>query len=398
MLRHTKRQRRATTKTTRITRKYKQSGGADWVALPEPRKSEWAAKLGDDFSLITGDGTGDETQHVNQYLNVIRRQDELFTAALKIIGEKLGVDIGDANAILANAEQIDASGSELFAYFIDVERMIQFVEDDSWKEVRQRQQVADPTKLQAMRWEPLSTHLLFPNRFTNLFVTALASIIVDLSDPQNVLLGQAANEATRPILADQFMAFAHSMAYTLTARDLRDGFFLNQGIQGFQTEIKEFWPAFIAAAVRYQTVTDAAAVIADKQGDCPSGVTDADSWGVVAAKVLRLHQLGRLADILTLFVECGTPPVTIDGGHTPPESVLDVNFDGKGTTLRKLYRNMDDVTLQFILQLTYTIQRLVHSTTTSSSSSTSSSTNATEEQTGQTNLPESGVSTTQTAP
>jgi hypothetical protein len=222
-----------------------------------------------------------------------------------------------------------------------------------------------------MFWEPLSTHLLFPSRFKNLFITALASIIVDLSDPQNPLLAQATNVATHPILADQFTAFAHSMSYTLTARDLRDGFFLNQGINDFQNNIKNFWTAFIAAAVRYQTVTDAAVVMSDKPGDCPTALTDDDSWGIVAAKMLRLQQLGRLADILSLFVECGTPQLEITVKHTPPDSALDVDFDGKGTTLRKLYRNMDDTTLQFILQLAYTIQQLVGPSNPTATTSTS---------------------------
>ena len=343
----------------RTTRKHKhtQRGGAAWFVLPEPRKTEWAAELGADFGLITGDGTGDATQHVSQYLDVIRRQDDLFAAAGRIIGRKLGVDIGDASAILANAARIDASGKELFEYIIDVERMIQFVEDGNWSIVRQGQPLPkDATKLQMMYGEPLSTLLLFPSRLNNLFILALANVIVDLSDPANPLI--AANKAAHPILADQFMAFAHSMAYTLTARDLRDGYFLNQAISEFQMEIKDFWGNFLEGLEHVLKHTDAAAVIADKGGACKTEMAGEDSWGLVAAKILRLHQLGRLADVLTLFADCPNVTPHNDESYTPPSDVLNTVFDGKGTTLSKLYRNMDDTTLQFILQLTHTIQKL----------------------------------------
>jgi hypothetical protein len=387
-MRNTRRRQRAAT-TTRTTRKHdhKQRGGANWFVIPAPRKTEWATELGADFSLITGDGTGDNIQHVNQYLNVIRRQDELFGAALRIIGRKLGVDIGDASAILANAARIDASGKELFEYIIDVERIIQFVEDNNWSGPLPK----DATKLQMMYVEPLSTLLLFPSRLKNLFILALANVIVDLSDPANPLIAQAtANKATHPILADQFMSFAHSMSYTLSARDLRDGYFLNQAISEFQLEIKEFWGNFLEGLEQVMKHQDATAVIADKGGSCKTEMAGEDSWGLVAAKILRVHQLGRLADILTLFAECTGVTPHNDVNYTPPDSALDVVFDGKGTTLRKLYRNMDDTTLQFILQLTYTIQQL----TEKDSDSTS---NVTKEQTTQPSLPESGVSEAQTA-
>lgn len=336
----------------------KQKGGAPFYRIPAERIEAWRSaisdsKLFDSMSSLFEDResmTGRETDILNHHINILERQDELFSAAMDIIREKL--NIVSTDDIIARAAEIDGRREELIVYIDDVESLINFSIDGTID------RELGATKLQQIRSEAesLSTLLLFPTRLQNIFIQSLAQICYGLLK-DDAILTKIESPNAQKILAEQYKAYTHSTAYQLTSRDLRDGFFLNQGVEEFKKNIDIFWTDFVAELVKVHSFTNVGEVFSTEE-ECPQNL-HAVSWGYIAANVYGLAKLGNLEALLQLFTEpCPTTePLTAERPHIPDAKYDNIKIRG-GPTFAALMSNMDDSTLQFILQLSYTIQKL----------------------------------------
>lgn len=350
---------RTTRRIHRQGRKYtrKQRGGAAFYRIPSERIEAWRSaisdrKLFDSLSTLFEDResmVGREEEIMNHYINILERQDDLFGAVMDIIRKKLGV--ASTDDIIARSAEIDGRREEFMPYIDDVENLINFTVDGV---VNRR---LGATKLQQIRdeTESLSTLLLFPARLQNVFIQSLSQICVGLLKDADILTKLTSPNA-QAILAEQYKAYTHSTAYQMTARDLRDGFFLNQGVVNFKGNVNQFWYDFVAELVKIRDGGE----IFKLSGDCPQGLHTA-SWGYIAANVFGLAKIKKIDDILQIFTDVclTTPALPADSErHHIPNAKYDSVKIREGPTFAALMSNMDDTTLQFILQLSYTIQKL----------------------------------------
>lgn len=335
----------------------KQRGGAIFYIIPSNRLNDWRSSLADkglSESLQTlfenrEQLSGREQDVMNHYINILEHQDDLFITAVDIIRKKL--NISSTDDIIARAAEIDKRRSDFMPYIDDVESLINFVVDSD----------VDPTlgatKLQEIRssTESLSTLLLFPARLQNIFIQSLARICVGLLKDSSILTKLNSVNAQQ-ILAEQYKAYTHSTAYQLTAHDLRDGFFLNQGIKDFTESVKDFWATFVEELVKLPTEKDS---LFHHTTTCPRSLKSV-SWGYIAANVYGLAKLGSLDELLIMFSEsCRTDtPITDSERKHIPNVKYDSVVIRSGPTFGALMSNMDDTTLQFILQLSHTITKI----------------------------------------
>lgn len=360
--------------TRRQTRRVTQRGGAKWPTIPDDFADALVAKGFNTLSLRKESGSTDsftDEQIMEDYIKCLERQDEVFEVALDLIRKKVSTAIGGADltnpeVIAVNIDRINAQKSEIQTYIDAAEALITFVVD---------KEVTDETKLQELRSDKttLSILLLFPAKLRNLLVEALANIFVVFKDNKKTLL---LGPSTTGILAAQYEGYAQSLAYTLTARPLRDGFFLNQGISNFKTEFQtdyttgatpKFWPSFATALFANKDMgADEINNLFTHDRSTLDGCThsakdQASTWGKVAADVFTYHELKPDGDILELFSRDCAIPSTYDSTYVPEERFLDTAV--RGTTLRKILSNLDDTTLQFILQLSHAIKKTARSMT-----------------------------------
>jgi hypothetical protein len=379
--RRTRRQARESRRMTH-KRQWKQSGGADWPKdLPAELIDALSAKGFTSLIRLKAGMTTPPTdnQIMEDYIKCLERQDEIFEVVIGLIRQKVsdaigsGLDLNNPEVIAANIVAINAQKGTVQPYIDAAESLITFVVDKI---------VTDETKLQEIRSDktPLSLLLLFPAKLRNLLIEALANIFVVFKDNKKALL---LSPLTKDILAAQYEGYAQSLAYTLTARPLRDGFFLNQGIKAFKREIQtdftggtgiKFWPAFADALFENRNMGKGEINnlfthdLSRFDGCTHSAKTSNSTWGKIAADVFTYHELQPEGDILELFSKkCGAPR-TYDIAHVPTDSLLDIPV--RKTTLRNILSNIDDATLQFILQLSYAIKKTVRSTTPESGEST----------------------------
>ena len=338
----------------------KQRGGAPFYTIPVARIEDWRSaisdrKLFDSLSTLFENRetmVGREEEIMNHYINILERQDDLFAAAMDIIRKKLGV--ASTDDIIARAVEIDGRRAEFMPYIDDVENLINFTIDGA---IDRR---LGATKLQQIRSESesLSTLLLFPARLQNVFIQSLAQICVGLLKDADILTKLTSPNAQQ-ILAEQYKAYTHSTAYQMTARDLRDGFFLNQGVADFKGNVSQFWKEFVAELVKIRDIANIGEVFT-QPGVCPHNLHTV-SWGYIAANVYGLAKLGNVEGLLQLFADpcLTTEPLPEDAGRTHiPNAKYDAAVIRGGPTFAALMSNMDDTTLQFLLQLSYTIQKL----------------------------------------
>lgn len=362
-----------------------QRGGAEWPKIPDDFADALSAqfptlkRLKETAATATNADITNE-QIMEDYIKCLERQDELFETALNIIRTKvsteLTLDLTNPGIIIANAAAIDAKKADTIKYINAAERLISFKVDEISREL-------GATKLQEVLGDkvPLSLLLLFPKKLNNLLVEALANIFVALRENKASLLS---NPAAATILASQYEGYAQSLAYTLTAKPLRDGFFLNQSIIDFKNELDtdyslaaalarsltkrgasdKFWITFVTALFTNKDVTDVTNLFKhDNKADtgCSHRMREGTStWGKIAADVFKFHDIKPNGDILELFTEkCVIGPQLDDDTfeYIPNRELLDVAV--RGTSLGKLMSNMEDTTLQFILQLSYSIKKAI---------------------------------------
>jgi hypothetical protein len=368
---------RTTRRNRHVGRRHtkKQRGGAPFYTIPQSRMEDWRAAIGDKDlteSLQTlfenrEALAGREEEVMNHYVNILERQDDLFAAALDIIRKKLAITTTDDIITRADAIDVVRRREEFMPYLDDVENLINFVVDETID------RDLGATKLQQIRStdEPLSTLLLFPARLQNVFIQSLARICVELLKDGSIL-AKLTSPGAQTILAEQYKAYTHSTAYQLSARDLRDGFFLNQGVSDFKGEVNKFWSDFISELVKLPADKDS---LFRQAAGCPRSLK-AVSWGYIAAHVYGLAKLGSLDELLSMFSEkCATDAPLSDAERTHiPNTKYDAIVVREGPTFGALMSNLDDTTLQFILQLSYTIKKIRAEAQTSSQETAGSTT------------------------
>lgn len=303
---------------------------------------------------------------MEEYLATLERQDELFELALDIIKGKLDSLAINSAAIVRNADAIDTRRSELLEYLKDAESLVAF--QGSPLPVRTQPpptaQVATASQqntkfgmIYGNRTETLPTLLLFPARVRNVFLEALANIIVSLADDTVALLGIP---AAQQIFKDQLESYAQAYAYTMTARPLRDGFYVKQTQAEYATLMRTFWADFIAEVFAVHDVASLAELF-KSSGGCPHLITvggaragTAPTFGYLAAHIWRAHKLGATTEVLLgLFNTRCTPETDVTRAARP-----DAEFDStmvRGVTLGNLFTHMEPKVLEFLLHLWYLI-------------------------------------------
>ena len=351
----------------------KQRGGAAWYIIPEPRKSDWNTYLDAHtdlkakFGFITGD-----TRTVEQHLQILECQDELFAIARGIIVSKLGLtESYTSQDVVNNVTDINAKRAEMMEYINDVETLVNF------------KITTDPTnktKLDQIRGdadETLSTLLIFPDRLKNVFIQSLASILIVLKQDETVL--KQSNNNTIDITNSQYMSHVYGSAYVQTAFKPRDGFFLAESAQGFAKELEApdgRAPFFKELITEINTLNEAVATDLTNKDDktdeeifmnrifrvrgdgCLRNLEEA-SWATITAHVFQAYKHGLHDNILTFFAEeCSRSETLatdkarnfIPAGTSDEEEV-------RGTTYKRIRSWMGDETLQFLLHLCYTIKQ-----------------------------------------
>jgi len=337
----------------------------------EVRKGYWADVLEDeDLQFLRMDyGTpaatdAEKQMRLNNYLTIISRQDDLFTYALEAMalhlsaliqkekGVTVNIAVGDYNSMKGYAAFINSKKDIMIPYLEDVERLVNF------------RVGTEDTKLNQIKREPLTTLLLFPWRVNNVFVQSIAKILVGLKQNDSTLAAIRTEQDVGPItrgqkqelhdlLASQWESFVMSQAYSLTAKELRDGFYLGQGIQDFKNDLQDetFWKSMS------EKIGTIPAIPACKDLKSPA------TWVDIVCGVYGLYKNGTLTpkSILELYSGCdvNTPEVSaLADMELPNKALWDIALTNSGATLNKLLSFMDDSTLQLLLHLAYTIQTL----------------------------------------
>ncbi len=358
---------------------FEQRGGADMKVVASDntdRKTYWQDVLEEDEDLrifLEDYGvppTTDEEKkaRLQNYLTILSRQDDLFTYALEamalhlsrlIYAEKNGavvtIKLGDYESMKGYVSFINSKKDIMMPYIEDVEKLVNF------------QVEGGDTKINQIKQEPLTTLLLFPWRVNNVFVQSLAKIMVGLKRNDETLTAiraeadvgvvtRSQKDDLHDLLASQWESFAMSQAYSLTAKELRDGFYINQGVQDFKDTLQAetFWKSL---AAKIGTIP---AIPACK--DLKGSTTYVD----IVSGLYGLYKNGSLTpkSILSLYSDCTVDPDVAGLADTalPPKALWDTAIITNGVTLNKLLSYMDDTTLQFMLQLAYTIQSVENPT------------------------------------
>lgn len=389
------------TQSQRHTRKrshlpINQHGGAEFVKLTEEaRRVEWATVLPKEIpTLLTGFDSvpkADPEQErvrrrdiMTRYMNGIEHMDTMFDGAFrliwKMIQRKRTIPLPEYKAdaseeemaawrlvILKNTQKLEGYKTEALTYIYDVEKAINFVLDTDIDPTE------GPTKLQTIAAEPLSTFLIYPRRLTNTLLLGLAASMVALNaDNEDILTRLQASDnsgAAIDIFADTWIANIHSMAYAITARDLRDGYFLGQGITGFIKDEKTFWQDFLRELLRIRTQKIVTPFVNETKAGCRRYIKES-SWGFVAAHVYLSYTQGKLESILDFFKKadgdeefalgrtrsapttgCDAPLSDAERAGIPDGAYDAIPVTPTGTTYGEILSQMEDSQLQFILQL-----------------------------------------------
>jgi len=374
-------------------------GGAALYEIPATRRADWQAALSNS-SLSTvfpnlwdvGRGGREASPQIKmeEYLATLERQDELFELALDIIKQGLGSLAINSAAIVRNAVAIDTRRSELLEYLKDAESLVAFrgsplpsttlpqrsaaaagraaVTAAAAVSTTLPQRSAAATASQENtkfgmiygdRSETLSTLLLFPARVRNVFLEALANIIVSLADDTIALLDVP---AAKQIFKDQLESYAQAYAYTMTARPLRDGFYIKQTQEEYATLMRTFWADFITEVFAVRNTAPLTALFKPGiGGGCAHLITvdgaragTAPTFGYLAAHIWRAHKLGATTEVLLGLFDTPCTPET-DRAHAARPNA---EFDGtvvRGVTLGNLFTHMEPKVLEFLLHLWYLI-------------------------------------------
>lgn len=375
MFERTRQTRRSAQRSVRQTIKV-QRGGALFYRIPADRLAKWTPIL-DHYKLTltanTFVGTKEEKteQRMKEYYRILEVQDKLFEGAIKIIASECGIpEDYEETDVIADIATIDGRKAALMPYIDDIEQLVNFNKFDirgtSWKEYTKLQDIRTRTKTDGTIDENLSDLLLYPARLTNVFIDALAAILIVLKKDSTVV-ANATTPRLQQLLAQQYETNVRINALNQTQKPLRDGFYLAQKKGQIMTElygIMTFDDDSTVAPYFVQLITELQAVLASNEDDIfkhAGALVDLHSadatWAYITAQIFLAYRHDKLKDILSIF---DTPNLAHDDSnpdrtHTPNPPYDDIAQ--KGTTYKTIRSWMDDMVLQFILHLSYTIRK-----------------------------------------
>ncbi len=391
-----------------VKRLHVQKGGENWVVIDdEARRNEWATAFAADPSwagmydtLVSNprpEPTTDDGKEkaVTQYVNAVMRQDELFDMAIRIIRKSLGIADNEPD-ILTKVASIEGRKKEMLEYLKDVHRIVSFnVMNNAGTKFNSIETDAS---------ESLASLLLYPARASNIFIQAISTIAVQLKNDANAPLKQTVtdNPIIKRIQADHFKAYADSLAFLKTARQLRDGFFIGQEIDPFRKILAssrdassvegDFWEKFVGKLRDLIKAPDNAQIesILGNPGTyvdiniptIPKGTKSyssiSESWANITAAVVASYvkSVGNwdaiefvksfkrtppAAEITNNMLKVFNNPV---GGinvsrYIPNYTMLNSKIFGEeGLTLRRLYKQFNSYVVNYMLELAYMIQKM----------------------------------------
>lgn len=351
---------RAQKEGRRTSRKRGQRGGADWYKIPADRLALWnATPFAADFPLhFQREGAIEEpAPRMKEYYGILRRQDELFDTALSLIAKQLELPAAyTTDDIITKIDIIDGRRADMMLFINDAEQLINLNLDTDIDATE------GSTKLQEIRGstvEPLSTLLLYPKRLNNIFIQSLANIIITFKHDPTFLEQCSKSDALLRVGAVQLESTVRGNAYLQTAHDLRDGFFLNHGINTFNKEFSseggDFWYNFLKHIRDKRTITVENLFVFRPGSPCERDLHAPTTWAQIAAHIYLAHSLGLdTRGILALFnTPCDATPPPAERTYIPNAEYDTIDMDG--VTHLALLSHMDDPTLQFILQVTHTV-------------------------------------------
>jgi hypothetical protein len=304
---------------------------------------------------------------MEEYLTTLERQDELFELGIDIINEKLGPLAINSAAIVNNAAAINARRAELLEYLKDAEALVAFagsplptqVQPPRTRRAPMTQQTTKLGQIYGDNTETLATLLLFPARVRNVFLEALANIIVWLADDTVALLRE---DAAKQILKDQLDSYAQAYAYTMTARPLRDGFYVKQIQEDFVRLMPTFWIELITEMFAVKDVATLAELFKPGvAGTCPHLITvdgvaasARPTYGYLAAHIWRAHKLGATTEALLGLFNTTCRPATDTARAARPDAAFD-SVVVRGVRVSNLFTHMEPHVLEFLLHLWYLV-------------------------------------------
>ena len=288
---------------------------------------------------------------IEAYFAAIEHQDELFDIALTIIKSEFaskGFTANTPQEIITRATSVNGQRVMAKNYLDDVQRLIAFKKEEVG---------SDPTKLQRIESESLATLLLFPARLNNVFIQSLANLFILLKKDRSIL-EQIQDPSILDIAVAQYSANIHGNAYLQTANPLRDGFYMNQGINDFKKILDDgFLKKFLA-----KIIATTPAVPLQRNSDWENITALVFKWYVDKTSWEEDHVPG----LLNLFKEKSTVDDSITAAQleTIPETKdyfpnrMYYTVPIGSVTLLELMQRMENMTLEYILHLAYTIRKL----------------------------------------
>jgi hypothetical protein len=324
----------------------------------------WKAKIAADSKLSAIvpllDSTVPETEqrYVDAWIAAIEHQDELLTMALALFKENANPPLAADYSNLA-AFQSATNSALLRSYINDAVSMIQYNLSNGAPARVTRGAIGKQTKVDRLftgaTQVPLLKMLLFPNILTNTFIQSLAGILVSLNTLGPKLLLAENGAPLRELLLKQYNDIIKVNATYLTSTEPQDGFFLDQGIAEFNTELGGEQDGFVSRAIdtliSLLPVTDVNELFKTKEmggSDCPYELTNYE-WHELFAHMARYYMLSNasLEGIFKNFTACA-------GGLT---AILDTIPDAAETTayegvpLKSILVAIPPVTFQFMVHL-----------------------------------------------
>lgn len=300
-----------------------------------------------------------EQRYVDAWIAAIEYQDELLSMALTLFKENANPPLAADYSNLA-AFQSATNSALLKAYINDAVSMIQYNLSNGAPGGRvTRGAIGKQTKVDRLfsgaTAVPLLKILLFPNILTNTFIQSLAGILVSLEKLGDKLPLAGAGGPLRDLLLKQYNDIIKVNATYLTSTDPQDGFFLDQGIAEFNTELGGEQDGFVSRVIdtliALLPVTDVNELFKTKEADgsdCPYELTNYE-WHEIFAHMARYYMLSNesLEGIFKNFTACaGDLTAILD---TIPDAAATTTYEG--VPLKSMLMAVPPVTFQFMVHL-----------------------------------------------
>jgi hypothetical protein len=215
-------QRRTTHSRRTRSPRHRQVGGAAFLELSDQTKDLLRPVLsGTSLDFLVD--PSNNLSPAQKYYTVIQRQDELTSSVLKAIRIDLGLSENSLAADISVA--LNGKSDDVITAYVNSIRSVRnliYLKINITSEARTNLAKLDDilTTVTDPRQKLLEL-LLYPTRMTNLFVTAVARLILALRADQGAI-----TEASTPnlitLLVKQYTSYVQALAYTETAKELRD--------------------------------------------------------------------------------------------------------------------------------------------------------------------------------